>query len=127
MTRPGSTRLLAATAIGGGITTFLVVAVVVIEGLDIEYSAIVGLPVGVVTGVACTLGLWRYHIIIPRAGRWAIAGYATLGPVVIGLLAVRYVNVGRDLLTVSVIASIAVVAALGVAIGLAVLASVDRG
>jgi len=40
----------ALAALGAGITTFLVVAVLVIELLDVEFSAIVGLPVGAVAG-----------------------------------------------------------------------------
>jgi hypothetical protein len=38
-------------AVGGGLTTGLLVAVLVIELLDVEFSAILGLPAGLLTGV----------------------------------------------------------------------------
>ncbi|MFC7115804.1 hypothetical protein ACFQH2_13795 [Natronoarchaeum sp. GCM10025703] len=45
------------TAVGAGVTTALLVAVVIIELLQIEFSALVGLPVGVITGIIVTVWL----------------------------------------------------------------------
>jgi hypothetical protein len=43
---------------GAGITSFLLVAVSVIELLDFEFSAIVGLPVGLLAEIVGAVGLW---------------------------------------------------------------------
>lgn len=45
------------TAVGAGITMFLVVTVLVIELLAVEFSAIVGVPLGLLAGLVVTIGL----------------------------------------------------------------------
>lgn len=91
------------TTIGAGITSFLVVAVIVIELLDTEFSAIVGLPVGLLVGVVVVVGLWLRVDESSPGVRRAVAAYAAFGIVVLALSALRYVNVGRDLLTFEVV------------------------
>jgi uncharacterized membrane protein len=106
------------TATGAGGTTFLLVAVLVIELLDTEFSAILGLPVGLIAGIAVFAGLW-VAIDEMRSGiRRAASAYAAFGLAVLGLLALRYVNVGRDVLTTDVVVgvSLAVVVVVYVAL-----------
>ncbi|MFW5917858.1 MAG: hypothetical protein ACOCR0_00080 [Haloferacaceae archaeon] len=89
------------TTIGAGITSSLVVAAIVIELLATEFSAIVGLPVGLLVGVV--VGLWLRVDESSPGVRRAVAAYAAFGIVVLALSALRYVNVGRELLTFEVI------------------------
>ena len=99
-------------ALGVGIAAFLVVAVAVIELLDIEFSAIVGLPVGVLAGIgAFALLLFGYGDLgrIPRAAVDAIAGF---GVGIVLLLGANYVN----------LADLAVEATVGGAVVIGVLA-----
>lgn len=117
MTGPNTSPGAGLVAVGSGITSFMLTAVVVIMVLPVAFSALIGLPIGAIAGLAVGLGLWRSRLTIGPAVRAAIAGYATPGPVVLALLALRYVNLGRDFLTVDVIVLVGVVSALGVGLG----------
>lgn len=105
-------RLLA--ALGAGIATFVVVAVLVIEGLAVEFSAIVGLPVGAAVGLAAVVGLlWRYDD-LGRPARAAVDGLAGAGFAVVLVGAGSYVN----LLALAVEVTAGVVVAAGVLAGI---------
>ncbi|QSG07383.1 hypothetical protein [Halapricum desulfuricans] len=81
-----------AIALGTGFTTALLVAVSVIEALPYEFSAIIGLPVGLVAGVAVAVLVgWRYERASP-AVRSVAGGAAGFGYAVVSLLAVRYAD-----------------------------------
>lgn len=108
-----------AVAVGTGITLGLAVAVVVIELLAVEFSAIVGLPVGVVAGgVAAVVVAGRYRT--TSAGRRAVVdGLAGGGYVVVLGLAVRYVGRLGLRSVVTVPRLVALAAVVGLAFGLA--------
>jgi hypothetical protein len=91
------------TAVGAGTTTFLLVAVLVIELLDVAFSAMVGLPVGLLAGLAVSVALWLSADGLSPGARRAATAYATFGLAVLALLALRYVNVGRRALSFEVI------------------------
>jgi len=91
------------TTIGAGITSFLLVAVSIIELLDVEFSAIIGLPVGLIAGVLVFSGLWIRGDELSLAVRRAATAYAVFGGAILASLVLRYVNVGRGVLTVKVI------------------------
>jgi hypothetical protein len=83
------------TVLGTGLSTTLVVAVLgttVLQG-PIEFSVIVGLPVGVVVGL---VALGATAVLVDRfdslAGA-ALGGYAGFGYAVVGCLLLRYVDV----------------------------------
>lgn len=102
------------TSIGAGVATFLLVAVLVIELLNFEFSAIVGLPVGLVAGLVVFVGLWtRIAEFRPTVRRFASA-YASFGLAILLLLALRYVDIGRDVLSTDVIAGLGFVTAVAV-------------
>jgi len=107
-----SRRLL--TALGAGVTTVLLVAVLVIELLDFEFSAIVGLPVALIAGVAAAVVLSVTPLDRRPTLRRLLAAYAVFGPTVFVLLGLRYVNIGRTILSVELIALVALVASAAV-------------
>jgi hypothetical protein len=79
-------------ALGTGITTFLVVAVAVIALLDVEFSAIVGLPTGLLAGAAAfALIQYRYDS-LGRVARVMVDAVAGFGFGIVLLLGVNYVN-----------------------------------
>jgi len=80
------------TAIGAGITTFLVVVVAVIELLDFEFSAIIGLPVGVLAGIGGFGLVLFWYGDADEPFRWVAAGVAGFGYGIVVALAVSYVN-----------------------------------
>lgn len=81
-----------AIALGTGFTTALLVAVSVIEALPYEFSAIIGLPVGLVAGVAVAVLVgWRYERTRPAVSGVA-DGAAGFGYAVVLLLTVRYAD-----------------------------------
>lgn len=101
------------SAVGVGVTAFLLAAVAVVEALEWEFSAIVGVPVGIVAGVfaATLVALWAPGLgRTPRAGVDAVAGF---GYGVLALWLVRYVDLGglRSTLTVDALAGGALVVA----------------
>jgi len=91
------------TTIGAGITSFLLVTVVVIELLDFEFSAIIGLPVGLLAGIVVFVGLWIRVDELSLGIRRAATAYAAFGLALLVFLALRYVNLGRSVLSVEVI------------------------
>ncbi|WP_135828435.1 hypothetical protein [Halorussus halobius] len=91
------------TAVGAGITSFLLVAVLVIELLNMEFSAIIGLPVGLLAGVVVFVGLWIGGDELSLGMRRAATAYAVFGLALLVLFALRYVNIGRGVLTSEVI------------------------
>ena len=102
------------TAIGAGITTFLLVAVALVGLLDFEFSAVVALPIGLLAGLAVLAGTATS---IDRAGagvRRFASAYAAFGLVISGLLVLRYVNVGRSVLSTDLVFGVGVAAALAV-------------
>ena len=113
----GPSTLLA--GVGAAATTFLVVAVPVIELLDIAFAALVALPLGLLAGLAAFMGVALNAAKLHPARRRAVFAYAAFGPAVLAVLALAYVNVGRDLFTVEVAVGIglAATAAVYVALG----------
>lgn len=91
------------TTIGAGITSFLLVAVLVIELLDMEFSAIIGLPIGLLVGVGVFVGLWIRVDRLSLSIRRAATAYAAFGLVLLFLLALRYANIARSVLTFEVV------------------------
>jgi len=88
--------------IGAAATTFLLVAVPIIELLDIEFSALIALPLGLLAGLATLIGVAYNLSDMHPARRRALVAYAAFGPAVLSVLALAYVNVGRTLFTVEV-------------------------
>lgn len=80
------------TAVGAGVTAFLVVAVSVIELLDFEFSAIVGLPVGLIAGIVVFVLVLLRHDDADERLRWALAGFAGFGYGILLALGTAYVN-----------------------------------
>jgi hypothetical protein len=99
------------TASGAGVTTFLLVTVAVIELLDFEFSAIIGLPVGLLAGLVALVVLWVRLSALGPSVRRAVGAYATFGLTVLGLLALRYVDIGRGVFSTTVITGIGAVTA----------------
>jgi hypothetical protein len=78
---------------GAGLTTGLLVAVLVIEALPYEFSAIIGLPVGLLAGI--TVGVlvgWHYEG-TGTVVRSVADGAAGFGYAVALLLVIRYADV----------------------------------
>lgn len=98
------------TAVGAAITTFLLVAVLVIELLDFEFSAVIGLPVGLFTGLLVLVVLLsRLSEVSPSVQR-AASAYATFGSTVLTLSVLKYVNIGRSMFTTDVLIGTGLVA-----------------
>ena len=58
------------TAIGAGITVFLVVAVAVIELIAFEFSALIGLPVGLLAGIAVAVVIFVKYDDVSAVLQW---------------------------------------------------------
>lgn len=106
-------------AVGTGITTALVVAVLVIEALAFEFSAMIGLPVGLIAGLVAALAVGSRYGRVGRTPRSLLDGVAAFGYAVVLLLALRYVGrLGlRSVVTVERLLALAVVAGVVVAAG----------
>lgn len=105
------------TAIGAGITAFLVVAVAVIELLTVEFSAIIGLPIGLVTGLVVAVVVFLQHDDGSDTLRWLAAALAGFGYGLIATVGASYVNlVETPFETRLAIGAIAGVLALGLAV-----------
>jgi hypothetical protein len=83
----------ALTALGSGLTTGLVVAVLVIEVLTVEFSALVGLPVGVLAGLVVLATVGVAFDGLDAMERRALSAYAAFGLTVVGLAGLSYLNV----------------------------------
>ncbi|WP_424005511.1 hypothetical protein ACOZ4I_19295 (plasmid) [Haloarcula salina] len=105
-------------SIGAGITVFLVVAVTVIELLNVEFSALVGLPVGLLAGVAVTIVVAIRYDVLGGPARYAVDAAAGFGFAVVALLAVSYVDLAglRSELSTDVTVGIALLAAASAAL-----------
>lgn len=101
----------ALTAVGGGVTTFLLVAVVVIELLYFEFSALVGIPLGVLAGLAAVAGLWLTFPGLSPVASHAATAFAAFGLATLLLFALSTVDVGGDLLSLDVMAGVGLVVA----------------
>jgi hypothetical protein len=103
----------AGVAVGAGITGFLVVAVAVIELLNVEFSALVGLPVGLLAGAAVAVGVVARYDSLVGPARHAVDAAAGFGLAVAVLLAVSYVNLAglRSELSTDVTVGVALLAA----------------
>lgn len=102
------------TTVGAAIATSLVVAVVVIEALAVEFSAIVGLPLGLLAGAAAGGAvLAAGESLGPTAGR-ALEAVAAFGYAAVALLAISYANLAglRSAITPERVVALAVLAAI---------------
>lgn len=106
------------TAVGAGLTTFLLVAVLVIELLAFEFSGIIGLPVGLLAGVAAFAVLWSQLDDLSLGIRRAASAYAAFGLTILLQFALSYVNIGRDIFSLEVMTGVAVGGAILVYCGL---------
>lgn len=111
-------------SVGAGVTTFLLGAVLIIEVLPFELSAIIGLPIGIVAGIAAFGWSWIMWDGWSRGVRRAVTAYATFGLSVLALLGLGYVGIGRQVLTVEVVVVASIVVAMLV---FAVQLGSDRG
>lgn len=106
------------TATGAGVTSGLLIAVAIIELLDTEFSAIVGLPIGMLGAAVVFVGLWLRGDELRPGTRRAVAAYATFGLVVLAVLGLRYAHVGRGVLTFEVVVGSGLAAVVVVYVGL---------
>lgn len=83
----------ALTAVGAGLTTGLLVAVLVIEMLAFEFSVLVGLPVGILGGLVVLATVGVTFDGLDAMERRALTAYAAFGFTVVALAALAYVNV----------------------------------
>ncbi len=104
----------AAAALGASITGFLIVAVAVIELLRVEFSALVGLPVGLLAGGAIFAVVASRYGALTTKSRYAVDAAAAFGLAVAVTLAVSYVNLAglRSDLSVDVTVAVGVFAAI---------------
>jgi len=107
-------------AVGAGLTTLLVVGGLLTALLPFEFSALVGLPVGLLAGLLAAVLTLGAPIRPGTPGGRAVRAYAAFGYVVVGLAALSYVNVAgfRGTLTVTQWAAVGVLAAVTVYLGL---------
>jgi hypothetical protein len=80
------------TATGAGITAFLLVTVAVVELLAIEFSALIGLPIGIVAGIAVTVVVFLNHDGAFDLFRLIAAALAGFGYGIMATVAASYVN-----------------------------------
>lgn len=106
------------TAIGSGITTFLLITVAVIEILDFEFSAIIALPIGLLVGVVVLIGVGVSMSSLSAGLRRLLSAYAAFGLTILALLGLRYVNVGRSVLSTDLIVGVGAAAAVAVYVAL---------
>lgn len=103
----------AGASVGAGITVFLIAAVAVIELWNVEFSALVGLPVGLLAGAAAAVAVAiRYDALVGPA-RYTVDAVAGFGLAIIVVLAISYVNLAglRSALSTDVTVGIAALAA----------------
>ncbi|MFA9518211.1 hypothetical protein ACERIT_13515 [Halopenitus sp. H-Gu1] len=106
-------------AVGISVTTFLVVAGAITAALEsrIAFSVLVGLPVGILVGLLAGLLASRMLPELHRTPRSILQGAAVVGPIVVGLFAVRYViAAARSILTGRIVIAIALLAGAIVAV-----------
>ena len=95
-------------------TAFLVVAIAVIEFLDFEFSALVGLPVGLLVGGAVFVAVAVRYDDAGAVLRYVVDASAGFGLAVVVVQVVSYVNLAglRSALSVDTMFAVAVVAGL---------------
>ncbi|WP_302082382.1 hypothetical protein [Salinibaculum rarum] len=96
----------ALTALGAGLTTVLLVTVLVIELLAFEFSALVGLPVGILAGLAILTAVAVAYEDFDRLERRTMSAFAAFGLTVVGLAALNYVNLAGDGLSGTIVAAV---------------------
>ena len=84
----------ALAAAGVAVTAFLLVAVAVIALLPFEFSAIVGLPVGLLAGVVAFVAVFAEYRFAGATGRRVTLAVAGFGYTILALLFVGYVDLG---------------------------------
>ncbi|WP_435348235.1 permease [Haloarchaeobius sp. HRN-SO-5] len=91
------------TALGSGVTTFLLVGALVVElvGGDVP-GGILGVLGGLVAGVAATAGVWVTLGEASDVARRVALGYATFGYAFVGIWFLRYAHVAGLRSTVDV-------------------------
>jgi N6-adenosine-specific RNA methylase IME4 len=99
--------------VGAGITAFLVVSVAVIEFVNVEFSALLGLPAGLLAGATVAVVVAAQYDTLADPVRYAVDAATGFGFAVVTLLAVRYVNLAglRTELSTGVTVGIALLAA----------------
>lgn len=119
MTGSWSLRRKWLAAVGVGVTVFLAVAVLVIESLAVEFSAVVGVPIGLLAGLLASSLVARYYQKVGSDARALVDATAGFGHTVLVLAAVQYVGIGgfESALTLPVSLSVSVTA--GILTGLA--------
>ena len=80
------------SALGAGSTTFLAVAVLVVELLDFEFSAVIGLPIGLIIGGSVVALLLSRYGTLSRASRVVVDAAAGFGYGILLVLGATYVN-----------------------------------
>jgi hypothetical protein len=80
------------TAVGAGLTTGVVVAILVIELLGVELSALVGLPVGLLAGLTVLAAVSVADDSLSVTERRVLSAYAAFGLTVVTIAALSYVN-----------------------------------
>jgi|AntRauTorcE11898_2_1112593.scaffolds.fasta_scaffold126831_1 hypothetical protein len=106
------------TALGAGLTTGLLVAVLVIELLAFEFSALIGLPLGILAGLIVLATVAVAFNGLDEMERRAMSAYAAFGLTVIVFAALSYVNLARGLFSGTVAAGAGLVAAVLTYLGL---------
>ena len=108
------------SALGAGFATFVLVSIAVIEVLDFEFSALVGLPVGLIVGAGVAVAIFLTYANRSTGVQRVITSVASFGYAILVLLGVRYVNLGglRSAISVQMIAGIGVACAVLVFLGL---------
>ncbi|MDS0283612.1 hypothetical protein [Haloarcula onubensis] len=112
----GPSTLLA--GVGAAATTFLLIATPLVELLDVAFSALVALPLGLLAGLATFMAVALNAAKLHPARRRAVFAYAAFGPAVLAVLALAYVNVGRALLTTQVAVGVGLAATAAVYLAL---------
>ena len=84
-------------AVGAAVTTALVVTVAGIELLELEFGALVALPMGALAGLLVLAAVAVTADGLSPPARRALFAYAAFGPTVLSTLAFAYVNIGGDL------------------------------
>jgi hypothetical protein len=108
------------TAAGAGITTAVLLTVLLIELLAVEFSMLLAVPIGVAVGLVVLAGLALGFDALSRPLQRVASGYAAFGLALLVQLASRYSNVGasRRLLSASVMVGLSLCAAVVVFGGL---------
>lgn len=80
------------TGLGVGITAALLTTILVIELLEIELSAVIGLPLGILGGSVGGVLVARRHDTLSKNLRWLAATIAGFGYGILLTLALTYIN-----------------------------------